>query len=243
MATLPASFFDLIKKYPHKFSRAVLMGSILLFSCSQSSKEKTSDSSFKTIDSQSFDNNSLQKMTDEKILGERFTVTGDFNGDKTNDTIFESYISSATQKETYKFLDANDWDHNQALIIDNKPISRIYSNIAGIDTFVVTMQSQQMGIERIENLGDLNGDGNDELGYVIAWADNSNLNHYHIISLAGKKFEEIFSFQINEAINFDPDELFDKTMIVKSIDRNRIQYRFYTDSATVETGEHEFVGD
>jgi hypothetical protein len=134
-------------------------------------------------------------------------------------------------------LDSANWDENIGLVIKNNPISRLYSNIMGVDTFIVTKESQQTGISMFENLGDLNNDKGDEIGYLINWADYSNLNTFHILTLSkAKKWKELLSFPINEKVNFDPENLFKDSSIVNKISANKIKYKFYSDSATVEEG-------
>jgi hypothetical protein len=145
-----------------------------------------------------------------------------------------------TNKETFKHYDSGDVEKHIELVIQSKPISRLYTTIAGVDTFVVTNSKQQTGLRFLENLGDLNGDHKDELGYAINWADFSNMNTYHILTIEDNKFIELFSFKINEAVNLEADELVDRKYLVKRISPQTIEYKFYSDSATVETGRHKF---
>lgn len=130
-------------------------------------------------------------------------------------------------------MDTTDWEENIKLIIGNKPFSRLYTNIRGIDTFIVTDEPQQRGLLRLENLGNINGDKGDELGYVINWADFSNINSYHVITLVQNKWVEICNFRINEAISFQPENLFDSIHIIKPLLNGRIRYRYYGDGAEV----------
>jgi hypothetical protein len=166
-------------------------------------------------------------------MGERFKVTGDFNGDSIIDTVYESYISAISGRETYMDMDTTDWEENIKMIIDNKPVSRLYTSIKGVDTFVVTNDPQLRGLLRLENLGKINGENSDKLGYVINWADFSNINSYHIIALSQNKWEEIYSFPINEAVNFQPENLFDGKHIVKVLPNGQIKYKYYNDNAEV----------
>jgi len=175
--------------------------------------------------------------SESKLFGERLNLTGDFNGDGIKDSIFESYISGLSGKETFKVLDTTDWENNVDLVVKNAPIALFYSNIKNADTFIVTKEPQQTGISLMENLGDLNNDKGDEIGYIINWADNSNLNTYHIISLnKNKKWQELFSFPINESVNYEPELLYKNSSIISKTGPNKINYKFYSDSATVEEG-------
>lgn len=181
------------------------------------------------------------KLADKRQIGERLQITGDFDGDGKMDTVFESYISELTGKETFKIMDSTDWENNEALIIENKPISRIYYTMNRADTFVITREHQLRGIAFFENLGDLNGDKADELGYIIDWADMSNLNRYYIISYSkDRKWKELFWFSINESLMSDSEDLYKNNSIVMKDGNNSIKYKFYSDSATVEEGRHSF---
>lgn len=176
----------------------------------------------------------------KKEFGDRYSIVGDFNGDKISDTVYESYISSLTHKETYKILDDQDWENNMDLIVKNSPVTRLYTTIPNVDTFLVTMQDQQSGLFHYRNLGDINNDGKDEIGYAIKWLDYSNLNTYHVITLQGNKFEELFHFKINESFLYDNQEgLFDNGELIQQKDKNTILYKFQSDSATIETGEYK----
>jgi len=183
----------------------------------------------------------VNRNSERKIFGERLNMTGDFDEDGKKDTIFESYISALTGKETFKILDSTDWEENVDLVIKNAPVTHLYSTIKVADTFIITKEAEQTGISHIENLGDLNNDKGDEIGYIISWANSSNLNTYHIISLSkNKNWKELFSFPINESVNYEPDLLYKNSSIIRKTGRNKIKYKFYSDSATVEEGETIF---
>ncbi|UAY52409.1 hypothetical protein [Ferruginibacter albus] len=130
-------------------------------------------------------------------FGKRLSITGDFNGDKIIDTVYESYISSLTGKETSKIMDSVDWENNIKLVIKKLPISRLYTSIPNVDTFIV-IKGSQCGLTLFKNLGDMNNDGKDEIGYCVDWADLSLSNTFHIIELKKNSFEEIACIPINE---------------------------------------------
>jgi hypothetical protein len=159
--------------------------------------------------------------------GYRIQISGDFNGDGKTDTIYESYISALTGAETYKDMDSIYWEENVVAIMKNKPISRFYTNIRGVDTFIVNKDSQQRGTWLLENLGDVYGGKGDELGYVVNWADYSNTNTYHIITLLNGKWRELYQFDINEAVNYQPENLFDSTSIIKPLEHGKIRHKYF----------------
>jgi len=205
-----------------------------IISCTQNGNNKTSSELTLSINKNA-DTNSI------KEFGDRYSIVGDFNGDKMVDTVFESYISSLTNKETYKKQNTVDWEKNIDLIVKKLPVTRLYASIPTVDTFIVTKEAQQIGLLHFRNLGDLNEDGKDEIGYAINWSDNSNLNHYHIVSIIDNKFKEIFSFEINEMFCYEGSEgLFDNKEFIQKIGNKTIKYKFYSDSATNNTGEFKF---
>lgn len=205
--------------------------SLLMTACNSTGVQKNNASSSESL---------TQSVRTDTQLNDRFSIVGDFNGDNLLDTIFESYISSVTNKETPKEIDSEDIEKNIELIIKNNPVTRLYSSIAGVDTFIVTKEYQQIGLRNFARLGDLNSDKSDEFGYMINWADFSNLNTFHILTIKDNKFIELFNFKINESVNLDPDNLFENEFLIKSIEPKTIEYKFYSDSATVETGRHTF---
>jgi len=205
-----------------------------IISCTRNGNNKTSSELTLSINKNA-DTNSI------KEFGDRYSIVGDFNGDKMVDTVFESYISSLTNKETYKKQNTVDWEKNIDLIVKKLPVTRLYASIPTVDTFIVTKEAQQIGLFHFRNLGDLNEDGKDEIGYAINWSDNSNLNHYHIVSIIDNKFKEIFSFEINEMFCYEGSEgLFDNKEFIQKIGNKTIKYKFYSDSATNNTGEYKF---
>lgn len=171
---------------------------------------------------------------------ERFSIVGDFNGDGTVDTLFESYISSITKHEIEKVSDYNDFERNIGLTIQNKPLTQIYSNIVGVDTLNVTNEYQQSGLMNFMYLGDINSDNCDDFGFMINWADYSNLNTFYIYSLKGNTFKNIFSFRMNESVNFDTDNLFQDGSFIRAVGNKTIEYKFFSDSATIETASYTF---
>lgn len=130
------------------------------------------------------------------IFGYRFIITGDFNGDHKIDTLVEHYYDGNTHKETYKFNDSTDYDELVGLASTKDPVSFVTSSNGSIDTLHVANTSQLFGLSYLKNEGDLNGDGTDELSYVVDWADWSNLNTWHIVTYKNHRWKELYSFPI-----------------------------------------------
>ncbi|MEW5675794.1 hypothetical protein ABGT15_05735 [Flavobacterium enshiense] len=174
-------------------------------------------------------------------LDKRYSIVGDFDGDKIDDTIFESYQNSATKQEINKIHDSLDWDNDLELTVKNKPISILYSSDKSIDKLVVTENYQQKGVYLFSNLGDINGDGKDEFGYAVDWADFSSLNTYRIMTLDKNKFVEIFNFPIHETMSIIPENLFDSNKLVLKISDNTIKYKYADmEDGDIKVGEKKF---
>lgn len=183
---------------------------------------------------------SESRAPEQSNAGE-FLLTGYFNIDAVMDTVYEMCYSDVTHTPIQMHeVGMGDSADNVLLIMKQKPVTMLYTSMRGVDTFVVTKEPQQQGLSILMNLGDLNGDGTDEIGYVVNWADFTNLNTYHIITLKGKQFTELFSFAINEELSFNSENLIDSTKLVKPISSNTIAYKFYSDTATIETGTYRF---
>jgi hypothetical protein len=166
-------------------------------------------------------------------LDERYSIVGDFNGDKIDDTIFESYQNSETKKEINKIHDSLDWDNDLELTVKNKPISILYSSDKSIYKLIASKHYQQKGVYLFSNLGDINEDGKDEFGYAIDWADFSSLNTYRIMTLDKNKFVEIFNFPIHETMSIIPKNQFDSKKLVLKVSKKTIKYKY----ADMEDGD------
>lgn len=176
-------------------------------------------------------------------MGNRLQLSCDLNGDHITDTIYESYISQKTGQETFKYIDGKNMDVETARdsINANLPVSRIYTTIAGVDTLSLTDHSDHTGIYMLENLGDLNEDGGDEIGYIIDLAGHSNLNEYTIVTLTKeKKWRKLLTFPIHESESLDKENLFEGKSLIKKTGPYTFRYKCY-ESAEFE--ERAFVID
>lgn len=176
-------------------------------------------------------------------MGSRLKLSGDFDGDHIIDTVYESYISQKTGQETFKYVYGAhmDADMVEEAINANLPVSRIYTTIAGVDTLPLTDHSDHTGIYMLENLGDLNEDGGDEIGYVIDLAGHSNLNEYTIITLTKeKKWKKLLTFQIHESESLAKENLFDGKSLIKKTSPYTFRYKCYE---AAEFEERTFVID
>lgn len=132
------------------------------------------------------------------VMGYRFVITGDFDGDGKKEKITEHFYSIRDKKETEKFDDSLEFDQLVAVTIRKQPMSFFLSDNLRIDTLLISASPQLLGLRYAKNEGDLNGDGRDELSYVIEWADWSNMNTCHLVSFINGHWEELYSFPIRD---------------------------------------------
>ncbi|MDJ1504227.1 hypothetical protein [Xanthocytophaga agilis] len=131
------------------------------------------------------------------IVGYRFCIQGDFNGDGHKEVLTEHFINGITHKETNKFYQGlKDYDQLVALTIQKNPESFFTCSDPQIDTLAIASGGQLLGVAFARNEGDLNQDGTDELSYVVNWADWSNINTYVIMTYQNGKWEELYTFGI-----------------------------------------------
>jgi hypothetical protein len=133
------------------------------------------------------------------VFGYRFIIEGDFDGDGSTEKLAEHYFSRLDNQETNKFYDGlTDYDQLVALTIRKKPRSFALCDNHFIDTLDIASDGQLLGLSYLKNEGDLNGDGTDEVSYVVNWADWSNLNTWHIVTYKNHKWKELYSFPIRD---------------------------------------------
>ncbi len=131
------------------------------------------------------------------ILGYRFVITGDFNGDGKKEKLIEHFVSGITNTETNKFYEnLSDYGKLVGLTCMKEPISFVVSDNSLIDTLFIAGGGQLLGLSFLKNEGDLDGDGGDEISYVVNWADWSNMNTCHIMTYKNNKWQKLYSFPI-----------------------------------------------
>ena len=169
------------------------------------------------------------------ILGHRFEIYGDFNGDGISDTLTEHYFDGNKKVETNKFYENIEYDSLVSITIKKNPISFVTSTDQKIDTLKIYSggHGQLLGLSYLKNEGDLNNDGTDEVSYVIDWADWSNLNTWHLMTFKNKKWTELYSFKIWDWLI--PENLNEFKGLIKPINKNEIQVIYMNEEAIQDT--------
>jgi len=139
----------------------------------------------------------------EPVFGYRFIITGDFDGDGMKDTLTEHFMSRTDHKEIDKFhYNSADSGWIKYALADSirskKPISILVSNNSRIKPLLIDSTRESFGLAYLKNQGDLNGDGGDEISYVVNWADASSVNFCSIITYKNHRWKNLYHFQIRD---------------------------------------------
>lgn len=201
---------DSYLKYSNHHMRTLMLSLLLLNLSVCSCNNRVSEADFhRRKDSVRSPQHDAQSMADtlvvaeisqEKITpvkGHRFLITGDFDGDGRQDVLKECYHSGFTNADTSKFyIGLSDFEQLVELTIAKNPVLFVVSESKAIDTLRISSGGQILGLSFLKNEGDLNGDGGDEISYVVDWADRSSVNTWTIVTYANGKWSEVYSFKI-----------------------------------------------
>lgn len=237
---------------------------LLLFYWDSSAKEVSIDSLLIT----SLVMDSIPPKPDLKngspVFGYRFVIEGDFDGDGKREALTEHYVSTLDNNETDKFYEDMDYDELVALTVKKAPYSFLLSDNPLIDTMRISTNAQQFGLAYLKNEGDLNGDGTDEISYVINYADWSSSNTWHIATYKNGQWQTLYRFAIwdwqlpdlpdthnryglfgledktiipaNDTLNRRIEQnLLDFEGLVKKMENNRIRIIYSNDEAELDT--------
>ncbi|MBS0030467.1 hypothetical protein ACTJJ0_25445 [Chitinophaga sp. 22321] len=128
-------------------------------------------------------------------MGNRFVLEGDFDGDGRKDTLTEHFVDLLTRQETNKYYHDVDYDQQVRLNAARSVMSFVNSNNEMLDTLYIS-GGLSFGLSWIKNEGDLNGDGTDEISYVVSLADWSALNHCTLVTYRNHHWEELYRFSV-----------------------------------------------
>lgn len=256
----------------NRFFLSVIILLTITLSCgkTKNSSPKTdlpkSDSTQKSVDNippDLRDKTLIAQLT--TVFGYRFIVEGDFNGDGKQEKLVEHYFDSLTGKESNKFYENISYDQLVEITAKYKaPECFLTSTDERIDTFWIAAYGQLLGLSYLKNEGDLNGDGTDEISYVVNNADWSNSNSCHLATYKNKEWKHLYSFPIwdwqipdlpetfnryglfglqdkiinttNDTINQKLEkELKEFPGFIQKITNNKIQVRYQNEEASEDT--------
>jgi hypothetical protein len=134
----------------------------------------------------------------KEIFGYRLTVWGDFNGDGQQEKLSERYLSRKSHAEANKFYEGLDYGEIVGRTMDKMPESRLVCSDSSIGKFVLSHEPQLFGLSYLQNEGDLDGNGTDEISYVLSYADWSSVNSCHIATYTDEGWEDLATFEIRD---------------------------------------------
>lgn len=123
-----------------------------------------------------------------------FKVVGDFDGDNKLDTLNERFLENGKdapkrfQKLTYEEQVSTLMSRNVMIRLEGKGFQNL------------DFEQMAFGFLIVENVGDLDGDGKDELGVAFDVADFSNINSYFIYSHTKNGWIKRMQTMLHEAI-------------------------------------------
>ena len=170
--------------------------SILFYSCRSSSKKPKPE---KIILETSNQGNKPAVKTKElkPVFGYRFNITGDFDGDGKKEALTEHFVSGIDHKEINKFYENGNYDTLVTLTYKSRPYCFVSCDNKKINILEIATKPQ-LGIAYMKNEGDLDGDGADEISYIVDWADWSSVNFCDIMTYKNNKWELLYTFEIRD---------------------------------------------
>lgn len=168
------------------------------------------------------------KATTEK-LETRF-ITGDFDGDKTTDTLSQIFTSGEEAKRITEVPFINDYDSTVTYYYKNSIKTSLLSNKKAIKNLDL---GTSFGLYSLINIGDNNHDQKDELAIVIAYCDFSMLNSCKIYSFCNSNWKMIGHFAVHEnAFMYDENEKLDPNKITGYLEQKKGKW-FYADALEI----------
>jgi hypothetical protein len=133
------------------------------------------------------------------VHGYRFVVSGAFAQAGRRTRLTERFLDGRTGKESPKFYRDLDYDALVALTCAKDPIVELQPSDPSVRPLVLEGLGQVFGFAYVRNEGDLDGDGRDELSYVVDYADWSALNRCVVVGYHRGRWKELASFAIHES--------------------------------------------
>ena len=194
-------------------NRVVVIGVLFLMACrGRQVDERVVKVEAEKLDSLQMEQrrDSLAKEEEEAIIqekykkywGYRFHITGDFNGDGKQETLTEKLISERTGQEIAKFCGLEkdttaDCYWTMMVNTYRQPVFTLHSSDPHIRDFVSDGElNSTIGLIFLQNTGDLNGDGTDEIVFVEDGGGcNSGIRYGQLATYKKGKWKVVLKYE------------------------------------------------
>jgi hypothetical protein len=149
------------------------------------------------------------KIKLQKLFSE--SITGDFDGDKKIETLFEIHTSKDDKNIITEIPFINDFDSLTDYFYKHDIQTSLKSSNSKIKNLDLGVSYSAFFLI---NIGDNNHDNKDEVALVIDYCDYSLLNSCKIYSFCNNEWKELQQFEINEnAFSYGKNEKLNPTII------------------------------
>lgn len=165
-----------------------------------------------------------QQIEEQADYWEQNTISGHFFSTEKLDTLSEKLVSKTTGLRIPNFYDSISYEE----VVDYHTKKDPLLILSDYDRDSITCSGQIFGLYWLKNLGDLNGDGLDEIGLIFDYADWSNLNSCQIHSYQNE-WKMIGRFGILELDLYQTEKSIDEVMdsLITRVGKNRIRVLEY----------------
>ncbi|MFT4224650.1 hypothetical protein [Dysgonomonas sp.] len=161
-------------------------------------------------------------------------VVGDWDGTGRRDTLYECYYSRVLKREIvsplFLYRDKISYDSLVDIASNLDPVIYIVNKNQSMDTITIDARGQLFGMYFLDNKGDLDGDGKDELLYMTNFADWSSVNTYNICSRKNGKWINLYNFAVWEWQFEEGDK-----NVIKKLPDYKIKITFCNEEAMEDT--------
>lgn len=132
-----------------------------------------------------------EPMRKKKIVfGYRFAIEGDFNRDRKRDSLKENLIDRKTGKAAPKFLDYE----SMGMPTPERYGLKCFLSCDSIPPFDIKLKASEIGLQYLNNEGDLDGDGGDEVSYALFNQEWYLGRTIYVITCKSKQWKPLFQF-------------------------------------------------
>lgn len=174
----------------------VLIALFNLLGCSGKQQINKNEKLLTRNDSLKIKADSLLRIS-KPVIGYRFKITGDFDGDQKPDILQERYTDSLYKNEAAKYYTSTDTLFEYG---DVSFLNRYFNNQSFLEwkEKKLRLAGGQLGFHYIENCGDINEDGKDEIMLVKQWDDFTSVNTAYFYTFNNGKWDEIYTTSVWE---------------------------------------------